>query len=84
MVASAVIGLFDATIERLVALAVLMPIVASMGGNVNADGDSGRARWPCARLTGMPLPALFAASSPAVMNGILFAVLAAAISFLVS
>lgn len=30
--ASAVIGLFDATIEKVVALAVLMPIVASMGG----------------------------------------------------
>ncbi|HEY0719635.1 MAG TPA: magnesium transporter [Gammaproteobacteria bacterium] len=30
--ASWVIGLFDATIEKLVALAVLMPIVASMGG----------------------------------------------------
>ena len=33
IIASAVIGLFDATIERLVALAILMPIVASMGGN---------------------------------------------------
>ena len=31
--ASAVIGLFDGAIEKLVALAVLMPIVASMGGN---------------------------------------------------
>ncbi len=31
-IASAVIGLFEDTIERLVALAVLMPIVASMGG----------------------------------------------------
>jgi magnesium transporter len=31
-IASAVIGLFSDTIERLVALAVLMPIVASMGG----------------------------------------------------
>jgi len=30
--ASAVIGIFDATIEKVVALAVLMPIVASMGG----------------------------------------------------
>jgi magnesium transporter len=30
--ASAVIGLFEATIDRVVALAVLMPIVASMGG----------------------------------------------------
>ena len=32
LMASWVIGLFDATIEKLVALAVLMPIVASMGG----------------------------------------------------
>jgi magnesium transporter len=32
ILASWVIGLFDATIEKLVALAVLMPIVASMGG----------------------------------------------------
>jgi magnesium transporter len=32
LLASWVIGLFDATIEQLVALAVLMPIVASMGG----------------------------------------------------
>jgi magnesium transporter len=31
-IASLVIGLFEQTIERLVALAVLMPIVASMGG----------------------------------------------------
>lgn len=32
LIASWVIGLFDATIEQVVALAVLMPIVASMGG----------------------------------------------------
>lgn len=31
--AASVIGLFDNTIERVVALAVLMPIVAGMGGN---------------------------------------------------
>jgi magnesium transporter len=31
-IASAVIGVFEATIEKVVALAVLMPIVASMGG----------------------------------------------------
>jgi magnesium transporter len=35
--ASAVIGLFDATIEQMVALAVLMPIVASMGGNAGTQ-----------------------------------------------
>jgi magnesium transporter len=33
VLASLVIGLFNATIEQMVALAVLMPIVASMGGN---------------------------------------------------
>ncbi|WP_197472578.1 magnesium transporter, partial [Oleiphilus sp. HI0067] len=31
-IASAVIGMFEGTIEKVVALAVLMPIVASMGG----------------------------------------------------
>jgi magnesium transporter len=34
---SSVIGLFDATIEQMVALAVLMPIVASMGGNAGTQ-----------------------------------------------
>jgi magnesium transporter len=37
IIASWVIGLFEATIERLVALAVLMPIVASMGGNAGTQ-----------------------------------------------
>ena len=37
IVASLVIGLFDATIEQMVALAVLMPIVASMGGNAGTQ-----------------------------------------------
>lgn len=35
--AAAVIGLFDATIEKVVALAVLMPIVAGMGGNAGSQ-----------------------------------------------
>lgn len=35
--ASVVIGFFDATIQSLVALAVLMPIVASMGGNAGTQ-----------------------------------------------
>jgi magnesium transporter len=37
ILASYVIGLFDATIEQMVALAVLMPIVASMGGNAGTQ-----------------------------------------------
>ena len=37
ILASLVIGIFDATIQSLVALAVLMPIVASMGGNAGTQ-----------------------------------------------
>ena len=33
IVASVIIGMFQDTIQTIVALAVLMPIVASMGGN---------------------------------------------------
>ena len=35
--AASVIGLFDATIEQVVALAILMPIVAGMGGNAGSQ-----------------------------------------------
>ncbi len=37
IIASAVIALFESTIEKAVALAVLMPIVASMGGNAGTQ-----------------------------------------------
>ena len=38
--ASWVVGLFEATIQKVVALAVLMPVVASMGGIAgNADAS---------------------------------------------
>ena len=37
VVASIVIGFFQASIEKVVALAVLMPIVASMGGNAGTQ-----------------------------------------------
>lgn len=37
IMASIVIGLFDTTLQSLVALAVLMPIVASMGGNAGTQ-----------------------------------------------
>jgi len=37
LLASGVISLFEGTIQRLVALAVLMPIVASMGGNAGTQ-----------------------------------------------
>lgn len=37
IIASSVIALFDVTISKMVALAVLMPIVASMGGNAGTQ-----------------------------------------------
>ena len=37
ILASAVIGIFDDTIKQYVALAILMPIVASMGGNAGSQ-----------------------------------------------
>lgn len=37
VIASIVIAFFDATIEKIVALAILMPIVASMGGNAGTQ-----------------------------------------------
>ncbi|SMF47634.1 magnesium transporter [Tistlia consotensis] len=37
VLASSVIGLFESTISKVVALAVLMPIVASMGGNAGTQ-----------------------------------------------
>ena len=37
VIVSSVIGIFEATIESLVALAILMPIVASLGGNAGTQ-----------------------------------------------
>ena len=37
ILASLIIGLFDATLQSMVALAILMPIVASMGGNAGTQ-----------------------------------------------
>ena len=37
ILASLIIGFFDATLEQMVALAILMPIVASMGGNAGTQ-----------------------------------------------
>jgi magnesium transporter len=75
ILASAVISLFDATIEQMVALAVLMPIVASMGGNAGtqtmtvavraiATQDLGRAN--AFRVIGRE-------AAVGVLNGVLFA-----------
>jgi len=37
LIAASVIGLFEESLERMVALAILMPVVASMGGNAGTQ-----------------------------------------------
>ncbi len=83
MLAASVIGLFEATIEAVVALAVLMPVVAGMGGNAGTQTltvtvralamkelTPGNAR----RVIGKELAVGFT-------NGMVFAVLAGTISY---
>lgn len=83
IMASLVIGLFDATIEQVVALAVLMPIVASMGGNagtqtltiaVRALATKDLSRTNMMRMIGKE-------TLVGLINGVAFAVIAAIITF---
>ena len=77
ILASIVIGLFDGTIEQMVALAVLMPIVASMGGNAGTQTLTVAVRALAMKeLT--PTNAarvIFKEALVGLFNGILFAVL---------
>lgn len=83
MMAASVIGLFEGTIEKVVALAVLMPVVAGMGGNAGTQTltvtvralamkelTPGNAR----RVIGKEL-------AVGLTNGLVFACLAGTISF---
>lgn len=74
---SFVIGLFDATIEQMVALAVLMPIVASMGGNAGAQTMTVTVRALAMReLDGGRLRRLIRREMVVgVANGVIFAIL---------
>ncbi|WP_248305943.1 MULTISPECIES: magnesium transporter [unclassified Devosia] len=74
---SLVIGLFDATIEQMVALAALMPIVASMGGNAGAQTMTVTVRALAMReLDGGRLRRLIRREMVVgVANGVLFAIL---------
>jgi magnesium transporter len=83
ILASLVISLFDATIEQMVALAVLMPIVASMGGNAGTQTMTVAVR----ALATQDLGAVNAArvisreALVGVLNGMVFAVIMGAIAF---
>ncbi len=84
VLASAVIAIFESTIEKVVALAVLMPIVASMGGNAGTQSLTIAVR-------GLAMKELTASNARRVVwkealvggvIGLLFAVIAGAIAVL--
>ena len=83
IVASLVIGMFEAAIEKVVALAVLMPIVASMGGNAGTQTLTVAVRALATReLT--DANALRVVGKEVLVgtaNGVLFAILAALIAW---
>jgi magnesium transporter len=78
IIASAVIALFDATIEKIVALAILMPIVASMGGNAGTQTLTVAVRALATReLTAAnALRIVNKEILVGILNGVVFAVLA--------
>lgn len=81
---SLVIGLFNATIEQMVALAVLMPIVASMGGNAGAQTMTVTVRALAMReLDGGRLRRLIRREMVVgVVNGVIFAILIGLVTWL--
>ena len=84
LLASIVIALFDATIEKFVALAILMPIVASMGGNAGTQTLTVAVRAIATRdLTpSNAVRIIFREVTVGGLNGILFAILMGAVGSL--
>jgi magnesium transporter len=83
ILASWVISLFDATIQQMVALAVLMPIVASMGGNAGTQTMTVAVRALATQELG-PINALRVIgkeTAVGLLNGLLFAIIMGAIAF---
>ncbi len=77
LLASSVIKLFDATIDQMVALAVLMPVVASMGGNAATQTMTVAVRALATHELG-PFNAtrvILREASVGLVNGLVFAVL---------
>ncbi len=76
ILASLVIAFFDAAIEKVVALAILMPIVASMGGNAGTQTMTVTVRALATKdiNAGGALRAVAKESLVGLINGVLFAV----------
>lgn len=82
VLASIVIGFFDATISQMVALAVLMPIVASMGGNAGTQTMTVAVRAIATRELDRNRTRRFIFRELAVgfINGMLFAVIVSVVA----
>jgi magnesium transporter len=83
ILASWVISWFDATIDQMVALAVLMPIVASMGGNAGTQTMTVAVRALATRDLG-PLNALkvtLRECAVGMINGLIFALIMGAFAY---
>lgn len=83
ILASGVIKQFDATISQMVSLAVLMPIVASMGGNAGTQTMTVAVRALATNeLTPSAIPAFaIRESAVALLNGLAFALIMAAVAY---
>jgi len=84
ILASIVIGLFETTLDRIVALAILMPIVASMGGNAGTQTVTVAVRAIAMREFSTKTAITFGLRElyDGIINGILFAILAAGLAYL--
>jgi magnesium transporter len=82
LIASSVIALFEGTIEAVVALAVLMPLVSAVGGNAGAQALAVSVRAMASReLSGAAVGrAVRREALTGLMNGLIFATAAAAVA----
>ncbi len=83
ILASLVISLFDATIQQMVALAVLMPIVASMGGNAGTQTMTVAVRALATQDLGAAnaVRVIGRETAVGILNGLLFALIMGAIVY---
>ena len=83
ILASWVISLFDATINQMVALAVLMPIVASMGGNAGTQTMTVAVRALARRDLGAfnAVKVTLRECASGLLSGLIFALLVGAMAF---
>jgi magnesium transporter len=83
ILAAAVIKFFDATIQHMVALAVLMPVVASMGGNAGTQTMTVTVRALAMRELGPAniVRVVIRETAVGLINGFLFAMMLAIIAY---